>query len=141
MLSIENIASILYDLSLCAFKKGEIPVSAIVIHNNKVNSKAYNLREKNNDITAHAEILSLKKAAKKLKTWNSADCEMYVSLKPCKMCEEVIKQSRIKKVYYLLDKLDYKHDYDKTSFNKVINNDFSDSYQQLLSDFFQNKRQ
>lgn len=141
MLNIEKIASVLYKLSLNAYKKGEIPVSAVVIHNNKIISKAYNLKEKNNDITAHAEILAIRKAARKLKNWNLSNCDLYVSLKPCKMCEEVIKQSRIKNVYYLLDKLDFKHEYNKTTFELISNNDFGHSYQQLLSDFFQNKRQ
>lgn len=123
-----------------AANNGEIPVSAIVVHNDQIISCMYNKREKLKDIMAHAEILAIKKAAKKLKRWNLSDCVLYVSLKPCAMCMEVIKQSRINKVIYLLDKPDYKHDYDKTDFQLYANSKYTTSYQQLLSDFFQNKR-
>jgi hypothetical protein len=54
---------------------------------------------------------------------------------------EVIKQSRIRNVYYLLDKLDYKNDFSKTNLVLLENKELSASYQQLLSDFFQNIRQ
>ena len=127
-------------LSTKAFKKGEIPVAAIVIKDNKILAKKYNLKEKRKDITAHAEILAIQKAARKLKSWNLADCDLYVTLKPCKMCEEVIKQSRIRNVYYILDKLDYKHDYNKTNFNLLNVEDELNSYQQLLSSFFKKRR-
>jgi tRNA(adenine34) deaminase len=121
--------------------KGEIPVSALVIHNNACISLAYNNRERKNDITCHAEIIAIRKAARKLKRWNLGDCDLYVTLKPCKMCMEVIKQSRIRNVYYLLDKLDYKNDFSKTNLVLLENKELSASYQQLLSDFFQNIRQ
>ncbi len=139
MNNVEIIDSLL-KLAKKASTKGEIPVSAIIICNNKIISKKYNLKEKNNDSMAHAEILAIKEATKKLKRWNLNDCILYVTLKPCAMCEEVIKQSRIKTVYYLLDKLDYKHDFTGTSFEKIDLKDYNDSYQQLLSDFFKNMR-
>lgn len=136
----ENVLKSLMKLSTKAFKKGEIPVAAIVIKDNKILSKKYNLKEKRKDITAHAEILAIQKAARKLKSWNLADCDLYVTLKPCKMCEEVIKQSRIRNVYYILDKLDYKHDYNKTNFNLLNVEEELNSYQQLLSSFFKKRR-
>lgn len=130
----------LYKLALKSFKKGEIPVSAIIVKQNNIVSSAYNRKEKNNDVTAHAEILAIKKAAKSLKRWNLNDCDLYVSLKPCNMCYEVIKQSRIRKVFYFLEKPDFKKEYDKTELICASTSTFSCSYQQLLSDFFQNKR-
>lgn len=130
----------LYKLALKSFKKGEIPVSAIIVKQNNIVSSAYNRKEKNNDVTAHAEILAIKKAAKSLKRWNLNDCDLYVSLKPCNMCYEVIKQSRIRKVFYFLEKPDFKKEYDKTELISTSTSNFSHSYQQLLSDFFQNKR-
>ncbi len=136
----ENALKSLMKLSTKAFKKGEIPVAAIVIKDNKILSKKYNLKEKRKDITAHAEILAIQKAARKLKSWNLTNCDLYVTLKPCKMCEEVIKQSRIRNVYYILDKLDYKHDYNKTNFNLLNVEDELNSYQQLLSSFFKKRR-
>lgn len=136
----ENALKSLMKLSTKAFKKGEIPVAAIVIKDNKILSKKYNLKEKRKDITAHAEILAIQKAARKLKSWNLTNCDLYVTLKPCKMCEEVIKQSRIRNVYYILDKLDYKHDYNKTNFNLLNVEEELNSYQQLLSSFFKKRR-
>lgn len=139
---IENkyIISLLIKLAKKAHLKGEIPVSAIIVCNNKIIAKAYNQKEKKKNITAHAEILSIQKAAKKLKRWNLSDCDLYVTLEPCKMCMEVIRQSRIQNVYYLLDKLDYKHDFSKTNLIKINSKNSIDTYQQLLSDFFQNMR-
>ena len=60
-------------------------------------------REKTNNPLMHAEVIAIINAAKKLKTWKLDDCEMYVSLKPCNMCAQVIEESRIKKVYYILE--------------------------------------
>lgn len=135
-----EISKLLVALAKKAYKRGEIPVSAIVVCNDIIISKKYNLKEKKNDVTAHAEVLAIREAAKKLGRWNLSDCDMYVSLKPCSMCEEIIKQSRIKNVYFLLDKLDYKHDFAKTNFKKISNEDSCNTYQQLLSNFFQNMR-
>lgn len=136
----EDIVKVLIMLATQAYKKGEIPVSAVMVQKNKIISKKYNLKEKTKDIMAHAEILCIRETAKKLKRWNLSDCDLYVTLKPCNMCMEVIKQSRIQNVYYLLDKLDYKHEFSKTNSSQMKYNSSIDTYQQLLSDFFQNMR-
>lgn len=130
----------LFRLANKAYNKGEIPVSALLIRNNKIVAQAYNQKEKKYDITAHAEILTIKKSAKKLRRWNLSDCDLYVTLKPCSMCMEIIKQSRIRNVFYLLDKLDYKHDFTKTKLQKINYDLDKENYQQLLSKFFQNMR-
>lgn len=118
----------------------EVPIGSIVVCNNKVIAKSYNLREKRKDITAHAEILAIKKASKKLKRWNLSDCELYVTLKPCSMCESVINQSHIKSVYYLCDKLDYKKEYSKTTYQHSKAENLQSEYKQILSSFFSRKR-
>ena len=123
-----------------AYKKNEVPIGAIIVKDNQILAKSYNLREKKHDITAHAEVIAIKKAASKLKKWNLSDCELFVTLKPCSMCEEIIKQSRIKKVYYLYDKLDYKKEYDKTIFELSQDVILLDKYGKILSDFFKIKR-
>lgn len=87
-----------------ALKKGEVPVGAIIIKNGKIIAKAHNLVEKRRNATFHAEILAMTKASRKTKNWRLNDCEMYVTLEPCKMCAAAIELSRIKKVYYLLPK-------------------------------------
>lgn len=140
MIDNKKIVNLLMKLANKAYAKGEIPVSAVLVRDGKIVTKKYNLKEKNNDIMGHAEILCIKAAAKKMKSWNLSDCDLYVSLKPCGMCVEVIKQSRIQNVYYLLDKLDYKHEFMKTNFKKIASENDIYTYQQLLSNFFQNKR-
>lgn len=125
-----------------AFKLGEIPVGAVIVFNNKIISKAHNLKMKKYDITSHAEILAIKKAARKLKDWRLSECDLYVTLEPCDMCKEVIKQSRFRNIYYLVEKLDYKKTYDKSSFEKVENEvlfDSADVYRKKLSTFFKLK--
>ncbi|WP_055072047.1 tRNA adenosine(34) deaminase TadA [Clostridium massiliamazoniense] len=82
-----------------AMKLGEVPVGAIIIKDNKIISKAHNLKETLNDPTAHAEILAIQKATKVLKNWRLSGCEMYVTLEPCPMCAGAILQSRISKLH------------------------------------------
>lgn len=122
-----------------AYDENEVPIGAVVINNGKIIAKSHNTREKDYNVLSHAEINAIKCAEKKLKRWILDDCDLYVTLRPCSMCWEVIKQARIKHVYYLLDKLDYKKEYDKTQIEKI--NDCSEQmYAEMLSNFFQNKR-
>ena len=86
-----------------AIKHNEVPVSCIITKDDKIISKAYNNKITKHDPTAHAEIIAIRKAAKKLKTWNLNECKLYVTLYPCKMCLDVINEARIKEVYYILD--------------------------------------
>ena len=58
------------------------------------------MKESKNSVLAHAEILAIQKACKKLGAWRLLDCEMYVTLEPCPMCMGAIIQSRIKKIFY-----------------------------------------
>ena len=83
-----------------SIKTGDIPVGAIIVEKGKIIAKAHNTREKKHKITGHAEINVIEKACKKKKTWHLNECELYTTLEPCKMCSEVIKQARIKKVYF-----------------------------------------
>ena len=71
-----------------AYKKLEIPVGAVIVHEGE-----------KNDTTKHAEILAIQKASKKLGKWRLNDCDMYVTLEPCAMCAGALIQSRIRKVY------------------------------------------
>lgn len=85
-----------------AKKKKEVPVGALIIKDDKIISKAYNLKNKTNIATKHAEIIAIEKANRKMKTWRLSDCVMIVTLEPCMMCAGAILESRIKKVYCLL---------------------------------------
>ena len=134
----ENILNKLINLSKKSLKKNEIAVAAIVEKNNKIISYAYNKRMKNKDVTAHAEIIAIRKAEKKIKDWRLDGYNMYVTLKPCKMCEEVIKESRIDKCYYIIDKPDNKQTNSRTNIcylqtNKdgVIKSIFQKSFKKL----------
>ncbi len=80
---------------------GEVPVGAVIVKDNKVISKAHNFKEKNNCVIDHAEILSIKKAEKKLKNWRLDDCILYTTLFPCPMCASAIQQARICEVIYI----------------------------------------
>ena len=131
-----NYIELLKKLNKKAIKNGDIPVSAIITCNNKIVSKSYNKKYNKSDPFAHAEILAIKKACKKLQTPNLSDCEMYVSLLPCNMCKEVIKESKIKKVYYLTDKTKIVNN--KIEYIKI--NDQDSYFSKELSDFFSDKR-
>ena len=121
--------------------KNDLPIAAMVVKNNKIISKAINNKNIKSNIMGHAEILALNKATKKLKRWNLNDCELYVTLKPCLMCENIIREARIENVYYLVDKLDYKKPFQKTKLKEIDNlNQEKETYRHKLNDFFKNKR-
>lgn len=83
-----------------AYELGEIPVGAVVVKDNKIIGRGHNLREKNNDISSHAEIEALKDAAKTLGNWRMNGCVLYVTLEPCPMCSGAILQSRLRRVVF-----------------------------------------
>lgn len=129
----------LYKLAYKAYKKNEVPVSAILVCNNKIISKGYNKKNINNNPMMHAEIICLNKAYKKLKRWNLNDCELYVTLEPCELCKIIIQESRIDKVYYVLKKGSIINKYNKTQYEQVyVFDDFG--INKLLKDFFKKIR-
>lgn len=131
-----------YRLAYKAFKKNEVPVGAVIVRDNNIIAKSYNKRVKNNLVISHAEINSIIKASRKLKDWRLNDCDLYVTLKPCNMCMAIIKESRINKVYYLLDRPDDKKDYYKTTAEQMYANEnrMMEKYKNMLNIFFENKR-
>lgn len=92
-----------YLLAQKAYKKGEVPIGAIIVKDNKIIARAYNNREKSQIATNHAEVIAINKACKKLKSWRLENCDLYVTLKPCPMCAGAIVNARIKNVYYGAD--------------------------------------
>ena len=132
-----------------AYNKEEIPVGAIIVKNNKIISRAHNIKEEKNDTTKHAEIIAIQKASKKLKSWRLTDCEMYVTLEPCAMCAGALIQSRIKKIY--IGTMDYKtgacgsvlnllEDYPFNHKVEIENNILKQECELILKDFFKNLR-
>ncbi len=83
-----------------AFEQGEIPVGAVVVKDGKILSKGFNMREKTQNATKHAEISAIEKACKKLGSWRLDGCDIYVSLEPCPMCAGAIANARIKNLFY-----------------------------------------
>ncbi len=83
-----------------AVKKGEVPVAALLVLNDKIIAKGYNRREEKNNALAHAEIIAIEKGCKKLNSWRLSDCELYVTLEPCPMCYGAIINSRIKRLVF-----------------------------------------
>lgn len=83
-----------------AYQRGEAPVGAVIVKDGEVIARAYNKRETLRDPTAHAEVLAIKKASRKLGSWRLNGCDLYVTLEPCPMCAGAIIQSRIANVYF-----------------------------------------
>lgn len=96
----EKFMRIALDEATLAGEKGEVPIGAVVVCAGEVVSRAHNLREINNDPTAHAEVLALRAAGDKLGRWNLSGCDLYVTLEPCLMCSGAIVYSRIDNVYF-----------------------------------------
>ncbi len=85
------------------FKKDEVPVGAVIVVNGRIVAKAHNLRESLIDPTAHAEILCIKKAAKKLGGWRLNNAVLYTTLEPCPMCAGAIVHARVGELVYGAD--------------------------------------
>ena len=83
-----------------AFEKGEIPVGAIVVIDNKVIARSHNLTELLNDVTAHAEMQSITAAANFLGGKYLSGCTLYVTLEPCQMCAGALYWSQISKIVF-----------------------------------------
>ena len=79
---------------------GDIPVGAVIVNGGEVIASAFNTKEKDNDVTSHAEILAIRKAEQVMNNWRLDECDMYVTLEPCPMCGWAILQSRIKNLYF-----------------------------------------
>ena len=88
------------DLAAQAEARGEVPVGALVVHENQVIAKAYNERESLPSALAHAEITALAEATAKLGRWRLSGCTLYVTLEPCVMCAGALVQSRVDRVVY-----------------------------------------
>lgn len=81
-----------------SYNKEEIPVGAVIVKDGQIIARGHNLKETKNDTTNHAEIIAIKKASKKLKSWRLTGCTMYVTLEPCTMCAGALIQARLDKV-------------------------------------------
>ena len=88
-------------LAKVAGDSGDVPVGAIVVNEaGEILGTGQNLREKNNDPTAHAEIIAIRQAAEKISSWRFDELTLVVTLEPCVMCAGAILQSRIKRLVF-----------------------------------------
>ena len=83
-----------------ALEKREVPIGAVVIRDGEVIGRGYNLKEEKQDPTAHAEIIAIREASKKLGSWRLEDCEIFVTLEPCPMCVGAMLQARIERLVF-----------------------------------------
>jgi tRNA(adenine34) deaminase len=132
-----------------ALAKGEIPVGAVVVLDDVIIGRGHNLRETEHDATAHAEIIALREAGKKLGTWRLTGAVLYVTLEPCPMCAGALVQARLERVVYGAD--DPKAGAAGTLLNipqfpgwnhfvKITGGVLADEAAALLQEFFQAKR-
>ena len=133
-----------------AATKGDVPVGAIVVNEQgEVLGIGHNLREENNDPTAHAEIVAMRNAATKISNWRMDDLTMIVTLEPCAMCAGAISQSRFKRLVFgawdekagaVGSVWDVIRDQRNLNKVEVITGILEKECGQLLTEFFEEKR-
>ena len=131
-----------------AAEVGEVPVGAVVVLNDEIISKGYNMRETLKNALCHAETIAINNACSALGGWRLWQCELFVTLEPCPMCAGAIINSRIKKVYFgaydrkngsvssLVNLFDLPYSYKPIYIGGILKDECS----VLLSDFFKNLR-
>ncbi len=132
-----------------AADEGEVPVGAVIVHDNKVVGEGYNQPITHTDPTLHAEMVAIRAAAKQLDNYRLLECDLYVTLEPCPMCLGAMLYSRVKRLYFgayddkagavtsvfqLLDEPRLNH---RIEWQGGID---ADDCAQLLKDFFKQRR-
>lgn len=127
-----------------AYTADEVPIGAVIVVNKKIISRAYNLTEKLNDVTAHAEMQAITSAANYLGSKYLVDCILYVTVEPCIMCAGALAWSQIGKIIYAtsdnrrgFSSVNQKILHPKT---EVVSGIMEEECKQLMKQFFQQKR-
>ncbi len=127
---------------------GEVPIGCVIVLNDKIIARGHNMRETKKSPIAHAEIIAIEKASKKLQSWRLIDTTMYITLEPCAMCAGAIIQARIPKVIYGTKDprfgahISHINLFD-VKFNHTVNIEnglLEEECKKLIQDFFQNLR-
>ena len=138
-----------FELAQQAEQLNEIPVGAVVVHQNKIIGEGFNQSIMLNDPSAHAEMLAIRQAGKHLNNYRLLDCTLYVTLEPCPMCAGLLVHSRIERLVYA--SADLKTGAAGSAFNLVCNEQLNHQVivtngimqvkcSQLLSAFFKRRR-
>ena len=132
-----------------ALEIDEVPVGAVVVHENRIIGRGYNQVERLKDPTAHAEMIAITAASNNLSNWRLNNCDIYVSLEPCVMCTGALLAARINSIYFsafdskfgacgslynLAEEGKYNHKI------KIYSGLYSSESEKLLKDFFAIKR-
>lgn len=132
-----------------AYDIDEVPIGAVVVKNGEIIGRGHNLRESEKDPTLHAEMIAIREAAAKVKSWRLTDCEIYVTIEPCPMCAGAIIQARIdrlifgardpkagcaRSLYNLLEDHRFNHRVE------VIESIMEEQCRDIITTFFRNKR-
>lgn len=133
-----------------AYEIEEVPIGCVIEYQGKIIARAYNKRNSKKSTLAHAELLAIQKASKKMGDWRLEECTMYITLEPCPMCAGAIVQARIPRVVIgsmnpkagcagsiinLLQKKEFNHQVEIVK--GVLNGECSN----LLSNFFKSLRE
>ena len=126
-----------------AFEKGEIPVGALIVVDNKIIARTHNLTELLNDVTAHAEMQAITSAANFLGGKYLTGCTLYVTLEPCQMCAGALYWSQISKVVFGAS--DENRGFEKMGTQlhpktNVVRGVLAEEASELIKRFFANKR-
>lgn len=132
-----------------AASEGEVPVGAVVVRGDEIVGRGYNRREGAKNALAHAELMAIDDACRKLGGWRLWQCDLYVTLEPCPMCAGAIINSRIQNVYYgakdqkagsvgsLTNLFELQYNHKPTVVSGVLEEECS----AILSDFFKKLRE
>jgi tRNA(adenine34) deaminase len=96
----EQMMGLALETAQAAAAAGEVPVGAVVVHGDRIIGRAHNLRETEQDPTAHAEIVALREAARALGSWRLNECTLYVTLEPCPMCIGAAVNARLRHLVF-----------------------------------------
>ncbi len=132
-----------------AASEGEVPVGAVVVRGDEIVGRGYNRREGAKNALAHAELMAIDDACRRLGGWRLWQCDLYVTLEPCPMCAGAIINSRIQNVYYaakdqkagsvgsLTNLFELQYNHKPTVVSGVLEEECS----AILSDFFKKLRE
>ncbi|MCX7781148.1 MAG: tRNA adenosine(34) deaminase TadA [Negativicutes bacterium] len=132
-----------------AYAQGEVPIGAVLVMDGEVVASAHNMRETWQDATAHAEVIVIREACRKLGRWRLTGATLYVTIEPCPMCAGALVMSRIDRLVYGSD--DYKAGAVASIFNVVQNEALNhrmavtagvraDECAELMKEFFRSRR-